>query len=963
MAPTSFTAVALALSSRPAVAALNHVATCISSYLDGSAMIPLASACSFGPIRLLDRIWENSRPESTKGASWSLSHFLRSDVHYHRFQFSKSLLAAVARGDLSVVRWLLERFSGCTTDVAVVEEDARCGRREILEFLLEYESQEDDSVDERNVIVWGGDGVDERNVIVWGGDDMANAIEAGHGEMVRWLYESTPDAERNLSAVMGLAVRQGDMSLIQWLMNTVYTVERDLPPPSMNDAAAGGHMEILQWIFEHNFGGDCSYALEGAAKNGRADMVTWLVENGITKGAREAVQVACGEGHLSVVRWLLGRKLVQYPHFAMGCAIREGHLDVVKYLCEVGITISMNTGAPVDKPKRTRSSFTNAQRLEICNYRDQNPKMTQSQLATWAQEALALPRKPSQGMISKLLKRKNDLETMTTEELTSKSRRTVRFPNLDTALARWVSYYPLTVEELLNLPEEKIIMEEPTDEDFCAPIESVKVAVPQIKLNPLDEEGGLGVEEIKERLKWIAKLLIYADDKGIPAESMSGMRILQRDFRDQLNKKQRATTAGISIRNCSRLKLKEQLCKTERKISSMSMNDLKYMDAYDYDIVKRKADFERKVAAVRGLMHELGHDAVVLGLSANFAWITSGARSFVFMATEGGVGSIYVDATRVAVLTNGIEGHRLLNEEMRGLEGEITLVQDPWYAQRSAVDMAKELAKSDKVAVDAADSTLAARIAEERSTLTTYEMDVFRALGKECGELIGEVARTVRPDMTEWEIASQLSAKMWARGITPVVMLVAADERVDNIRHPLPTKKRVKNKAMLVICGQRAGLIASTTRLVYITTTPNATISKDLLRRHEVATYVDAVLMANTRTAGVKAGDMLKIAQDAYAQKGFDGEWKFHHQGGCAAYKSREWVANPSVNRVTGLNQAYAWNPSVAGTKSEDTILCYANVQGETVVEVISSSPGWPMIEHTVGDVTIARPTILHLQL
>lgn len=121
--------------------------------------------------------------------------------------------------------------------------------------------------------------------------------------------------------------------------------------------------------------------------------------------------------------------------------------------------------------------------------------------------------------------------------------------------------------------------------------------------------------------------------------------------------------------------------------------------------------------------------------------------------------------------------------------------------------------------------------------------------------------------------------------------------------------------------------------------------------------------MANTRTAGVKAGDMLKLAQDAYAQKGFDGEWKFHHQGGCAAYKSREWVANPSVNRVMGLNQAYAWNPSVAGTKSEDTVLCYANAQGEPVVEVITSSPGWPVIEQTIGDITIARPTILHLPL
>ncbi|GMF17103.1 unnamed protein product [Phytophthora fragariaefolia] len=361
-------------------------------------------------------------------------------------------------------------------------------------------------------------------------------------------------------------------------------------------------------------------------------------------------------------------------------------------------------------------------------------------------------------------------------------------------------------------------------------------------------------------------------------------------------------------------------------------------------------------------MQELGHDAVVLSLSANFAWVTSGARSYVFMATEGGVGSIYVDATRVAVLTNEIEGHRLVNEEMRGLESEVTLVQDPWHAQRSAVDMAKELAKSDNVAVDAADATLAARLAELRSTLTAYEMDVFRALGKDCGELIGEVARAVRTGMAEWEIASQLSAKMWERGITPVVMLVAADERVDNIRHPLPTKKCVKNKAMLVICGQRAGLITSTTRLVYITTTPNATIPEDLLHRHEAATYVDAVLMANTRTSGVKAGDMLKIAQDAYAQKGFDGEWNFHHQGGCAAYKSREWVANPSVGRVTGLNQAYAWNPSVAGTKSEDTVLCYANAQGEPVIEVITSSPDWPVIEHTIEDITIARPKILHLQ-
>ncbi|RMX70048.1 hypothetical protein DD238_000899 [Peronospora effusa] len=108
-----------------------------------------------------------------------------------------------------------------------------------------------------------------------------------------------------------------------------------------------------------------------------------------------------------------------------------------------------------------------------------------------------------------------------------------------TVMLSWLhAAEPLTVEELLNLPEEGVIMDEPTDEDFCAPVDSVKVVVQQAKSKTADADDGLSVQELKERLKWIAKLLIYADEKEVPAESMSGMRILQRDFRDQLNKKQ-----------------------------------------------------------------------------------------------------------------------------------------------------------------------------------------------------------------------------------------------------------------------------------------------------------------------------------------------------------------------------------------------------------------------------------------
>jgi len=75
--------VALAVGSCPTVAGLAHVLRSIASYLDWSGLLPLHEACSSGPIRLLDRIWENSDPVTLDKASrWSLSQHLRTDKHY-----------------------------------------------------------------------------------------------------------------------------------------------------------------------------------------------------------------------------------------------------------------------------------------------------------------------------------------------------------------------------------------------------------------------------------------------------------------------------------------------------------------------------------------------------------------------------------------------------------------------------------------------------------------------------------------------------------------------------------------------------------------------------------------------------------------------------------------------------------------------------------------------------------------
>ncbi|KAK1931929.1 putative ankyrin repeat protein [Phytophthora citrophthora] len=326
----SLTAVNLALKAFPAVAALRHVGSIISSYLDGSVLIPLDQACLMGSTRLLDRIWQNSNPETERSTIWSLCSYLRTDIHYYRFQFTKSLRVAVKHGDLGIVKWILGHLSGCTAEEGVVEDAALCGRMEILQYLLEYGRYEEQD-----------DG--KRNTILWGGDDMANAIKEGHAEVAHWLYENTRDVPRNLDRVMEFAVQQGDMNLVQWLLDVVYEeADSFLPSPSIN-AAAGSHLEMLQWVFEHFPTGDSESALQRAAKNGRLDMVQWLVEKGITTGTRYAVEEACEQGHLDVVQWLLERGDVSYPHSAMKLAVENGHLDIVKYLCEIDLAC---------KPKR-----------------------------------------------------------------------------------------------------------------------------------------------------------------------------------------------------------------------------------------------------------------------------------------------------------------------------------------------------------------------------------------------------------------------------------------------------------------------------------------------------------------------------------------------------------------------------------------------------------------------------------
>jgi Xaa-Pro aminopeptidase len=237
-----------------------------------------------------------------------------------------------------------------------------------------------------------------------------------------------------------------------------------------------------------------------------------------------------------------------------------------------------------------------------------------------------------------------------------------------------------------------------------------------------------------------------------------------------------------------------------------------------------------------------------------------------------------------------------------------------------------------------------------RYQLTACEIDRFKLLGQDAGEAIGTMARNLRPGLSERQVARRAVDSLAAIDSTAVVTLVAADERLPLYRHPVPTDLCWRKILMIVVCARRNGLIASLTRIVCEGEVP------EVLRERTEGTAVVMGRLLNYTRPGVSGADLYAVAASAYHQLGFDGEEHLHHQGGATGYRTRDWVAHPASKEKVLARQAFAWNPSITGSKVEET--CISTDNG---VEIITSSPGWPSIPVRINDAEYFLPGVLSL--
>lgn len=362
------------------------------------------------------------------------------------------------------------------------------------------------------------------------------------------------------------------------------------------------------------------------------------------------------------------------------------------------------------------------------------------------------------------------------------------------------------------------------------------------------------------------------------------------------------------------------------------------------------SEIAQKEKRLREYMHTQGFEGMLLFRRDTFSWITGGKVNHIIRSTEFGMMALFITADKKYCVANQVEKHRMMEEEdLAGLG--YTLLEINWWEEDYLESIRRDFGAikigADKPLPGVTD--VYEDLKRIRYSLVPEEIDRYRELCSVCTNAVEDTCREIKQGDTEHEVCANMIAKVMKQGIEASVALVASDNRIFKYRHPIDTGKKIDRYAMVVLCGRKYGLFANLTRFVHFGPLPEEISGKFALIRK-----IDVEIITNT-IVGRKISDVFQVAVREYEEAGYKDEWTLLHQGGPTGYATRDFLATPDNDELIHNNQAFTWNPSITGTKSEDTIL--VNKQG---YEVLTESKFWPMIEvKAKNGMIVKRPDVL----
>lgn len=378
------------------------------------------------------------------------------------------------------------------------------------------------------------------------------------------------------------------------------------------------------------------------------------------------------------------------------------------------------------------------------------------------------------------------------------------------------------------------------------------------------------------------------------------------------------------------------------------MRKLDYLE--DITLEGRIAEINEKLTRVRNMLEQNDKEALLLTKHPNFSWITAGGKNFVANCFDAGAVSILITKNEQYAICNVIEAPRLIDEEKINELGFILRVYK-WQENKLEDFVKKSVTSMEKVISDIPCG--GAQVAPEligplRWQFTTNEIARYRHLGDVMSMALEEYLVTVKPGMTEYEIAGGISNALWKHNIEQVMHLVSADERAVHYRHALPTEKKLRNNLIVSINGRYKGLITTVSRMVYFGKPDPAIVS-----RYRDCCEIESLTMSKAKV-GADEIDMYNTIYQAYIDKGYPTMFDKHGQGGCQGYWPREYMITPDNHGPILENQAYCYNPVIDGAKSEDSFI----VTSEGLVP-ITRPISFPKLTYTFDGIEIERPDIM----
>jgi Xaa-Pro dipeptidase len=349
------------------------------------------------------------------------------------------------------------------------------------------------------------------------------------------------------------------------------------------------------------------------------------------------------------------------------------------------------------------------------------------------------------------------------------------------------------------------------------------------------------------------------------------------------------------------------------------------------------AELDAKHERIVEWMRSQHLSGVLIRRNENVAWLTGGAVELrVLTPCETGVASLLVTATgKRYYFTTENEAPRLHDEEFGALDFEPVIF--PWHSDGTA-DAATRAAGGPLGSDTPIAGATLVNLYLLRASMCQAEISRHRWLGAQTAAVTVEALNQVESGQSEYDLEAMTAAGLLRYGILPSVYLYAVDGRILKYKHAVARGARLKEYGMLNLCARKWGLAISLTRFVHFGEMP-----RGLVERFHAAAQVNAALLDATRV-GATSAELFHVAQAAYAAEGYPGEEQFHHQGGPCGYWEREWLATPTGTEAVVNHQAFAWNPSIRGGKTEDTWLLR-----DGQLENLTATPALPVIEGTAN--------------